>query len=135
MCRKVAHPFYGSAKWKTRRLKYLETVHFICEECGRPAEQVHHKDPLKEEDYFVNYEKCYGFANLIALCRNCHNRKPGHFLAHAGKQAIAEGYRVNMITGDIEAIPPHDSAENGAGKAVRFPWQMTVERREEEGEF
>ena len=65
--RKVAHPFYSSAKWKTRRLKYLETVHFVCELCGRPAEQVHHKDPLKEEDYFVNYEKPLHTINANAL--------------------------------------------------------------------
>ena len=102
MYHKVAHPFYGSAKWKRVRREYLCTVHHVCEKCGRPAEQVHHKDALKEEDYYVNYEKCYGFSNLIALCRDCHNRMPGHFLDKAGRQLIADGYRVNMLTGDVE---------------------------------
>lgn len=104
--RKVGHPFYGSGKWKSCRLKYLEYKHWICEKCGRPANFVHHKDELKEEDYFVNYEKCYGFANLMALCRDCHDRMPGHFLSHVGKQAIADGYEVDMKTGDIRPIPP-----------------------------
>lgn len=104
MANKKAHPFYGSSKWKKVRQEYLRTVHFICEECGNPAEQVHHIDPLTEEDYYVNYEKCYGHNNLIALCRKCHNIKPGHFLSGKGKQAIADGYKVNMITGEIEPI-------------------------------
>lgn len=103
MCReKKAHPFYGSAKWKRTRVAYLNTVHHICEECGRPAEQVHHKNPLKEEDYYTNYEKCYGFDNLIALCRHCHNRQPGHFLSGKNDQKIADEYKVNMLTGEIE---------------------------------
>ena len=101
MNNKVGHPFYGSAKWKKTRAAYLETVHHICEKCGAPANQVHHKDPLTEEDYFVNYEKCYGFANLQALCRKCHNRMEGHFLYGREKQQIADGYIVDMVTGEI----------------------------------
>ena len=107
MKEKKAHPFYGSGKWKRVRKEYLKTVHGICEKCGRPAEQVHHRDPLKEEDYFVNYEKCYGFANLQALCRDCHNAMPGHWGGNKSKQAIADGYEVDMITGEIVPISPH----------------------------
>ena len=103
--RKVGHPFYGSGKWKSVRKAYLESKHWICEKCGCPANFVHHKDELKEEDYFVNYEKCYGFANLMALCRDCHDRMPGHFLSHIGKQAIADGYEVDMKTGEVRATP------------------------------
>lgn len=99
--RKVGHPFYGSSKWKKVRLEYLNTQHHICEKCGRPANFVHHKDELKDEDYFVNYEKCYGFSNLMALCRDCHDTMPGHFRANQGKQAIADGYKVDMITGEV----------------------------------
>lgn len=104
--RKVGHPFYSSGRWRKTRDAYLENVHWVCEECGRPASQVHHKDELKDEDYFVNYEKCYGFKNLKALCLDCHNKQPGHFAEHAGRQAIADGYKVNMETGEIELIPP-----------------------------
>ena len=73
--KKEGHPFYESARWRRVRLEYLSTVHFMCEDCGKPAQQVHHIDPLLEEDYFVNFEKCYGFKNLRALCRYCHGNK------------------------------------------------------------
>ena len=116
--RKKAHPFYSSKKWLAVRAAYLKTAHYVCEECNRPAEQVHHRDPLEDKDYFVNYEKCYGFSNLIALCRDCHNRKPGHFLAGKGRQQIADGYKVNLITGEIESLPPHTSENTAARKAV-----------------
>ena len=127
--RKVAHPFYSSAKWKVIRLKYLETVHFMCELCGRPAEQVHHKEPLEDGDYFVNYEKCYGFKNLQALCRECHNRMDGHFLYNKGKQLVADGYRVNMQTGELEVVasPPHAEKILGQGKAVSQPYEKLGE--------
>lgn len=105
--RKKGHPFYSSGKWRSVRESYLKKVHWICEECGRPASQVHHKEELTENDYFVNYEKCYGFENLKALCLDCHNKQPGHFAGHSNRQAIAEGYKVNMETGEIEIIPPH----------------------------
>lgn len=118
---KKGHPFYGSSKWKTVRLQYLATVHHVCEFCGKPAEQVHHKDPLKEEDYFVNYNKCYGFDNLQALCRSCHNRMEGHFLYEKSHQAIAQGYRINMVTGELEATPPIPLGESPKEKPLAFP--------------
>ena len=129
--RKIAHPFYSSAKWKLRRLQYLKKIHFICETpgCDRPATHVHHKDPLKDEDYFVNYEKCYGDDNLEGLCTYCHNRKPFHFLDGKGKQLVADGYRVNMVTGELEVVPPHTDLEIGKGKAVSKPYEKLGEER------
>ena len=109
---KVGHPFYNSAKWRKVRSSYLETKHWICEKCGRPAGFVHHIDELKESDYFENYEKCYGFANLMALCRDCHDRMPNHFLGHLGRQAIADGFKVDMKTGDIVPISPRGVGVN-----------------------
>ena len=105
MKKKVGHPFYNSSKWRKVRLDYLNTVHHICELCGKPAQQVHHIDPLTDKDYYLNYEKCYGFANLQALCRDCHNHMDKHFLSGKGKQAIAEGYSVDMVTGEVLASP------------------------------
>ena len=105
--KKKAHPFYSSARWRSVRDEYLRTVHHVCERCGRPATHVHHRKPLKEGDYFSNFEKCYGFANLEALCLECHNNEPGHFLDGKGAQRIGEGYRVNMVTGEIECTLPY----------------------------
>ena len=112
--RKVGHPFYSSARWLRTRDDYLSCVHYMCETvgCGRPAQQVHHIDPLTEEDYFVNYEKCYGFDNLRALCRDCHNRQEGHWLDGRGsKQAIADGFAVDMTTGDIVVLLPQGGGD------------------------
>lgn len=126
--RKVAHPFYSSGKWLSVRDAYLRTVHYMCEKCGKPAQQVHHREPLKDEDYYVNYEKCYGFKNLQALCRHCHNRMPGHFLSKTGKQLIADGYRVNMITGEIEVIPPIESQNT----QIKKPLALAAVKLDEE---
>lgn len=133
--RKVGHPFYSSGKWRTVRDAYMRTVHWVCEECGAPAEQVHHRDELKDEDYFVNYDKCYGFANLIALCRDCHNKKPGHFLYGKGKQLVADGYQVNMQTGELEVVPPHDPEIPGTAKAVSNPHEKLHEDTTRRGGF
>lgn len=127
--RKKAHPFYSSGKWRAVRDAYMRTAHWVCEECGAPAEQVHHRDELKEEDYFVNYEKCYGFANLIALCRDCHNKKPGHFLSGKGRQLVADGYQVNMITGELEVIPPIPPSEKSWEEAVSKPYEKLAQEK------
>lgn len=97
---KVRHPFYGTSKWKQCREAYMRSVHYICERCGNPANVVHHKDPLKGNDYWDNPKKCFGRENLIALCHNCHNT------IHHGKQAIADGYEIDMLTGEIKTTPP-----------------------------
>ena len=116
--RKVGHPFYSSTRWLRTRDDYLSCVHYMCEECGKPAQQVHHIEPLEECDYFVNYEKCYGFDNLRALCRDCHNKQEGHFLDGKGsKQAIADGFAVDMVTGDVVALPPHGGDNNSTPRS------------------
>lgn len=69
--RKVAHPFYSSGKWLAIRDSYLRSKHYVCELCGQPAKYVHHKNPLKDEDYFVNcllYTS--GFASATASGRH-----------------------------------------------------------------
>lgn len=112
---KVAHPFYGSAKWKACREAYKRKKHYICELCGRPADVVHHKNELGEGDYFVNPEKCYGEENLMCLCHNCHNK------IHHSKQAIEEGYSVDMATGEIiynNQSPPYPSKNFAPGKPL-----------------
>ena len=133
--RKKAHPFYSYGKWLAVRDAYLHSKHYVCELCGQPAKYVHHKDPLQDEDYFVNYEKCYGFANLQALCMDCHNRQPGHFLDGKGKQLVADGYRVNMITGELEVIPPQAPKSFGAEKAVSSPYEKLDEDTQRRGSF
>lgn len=52
---------------KRNRIEVLERDNYMCQYCGRPANQVHHKDLSKE-----NHSK----GNLVACCRSC-NAKMG----------------------------------------------------------
>ena len=68
--------FYSSKVWKRTRAAYMESVHRICERCGKPAAIVHHKHYITAgnlNDPSVTLD----FANLEALCRDCHNKE--HF--------------------------------------------------------
>ena len=100
MYHKETHPFYLSVKWRQCRKMYMRMRHYVCERCGKPADVVHHKDPLRGVDYYDNPDKCFGLWNLLCLCHNCHNE------IHKSKQSIADGYKVDMVTGEIEAVPP-----------------------------
>lgn len=100
MYHKKAHPFYGTQRWKHCREAYARSKHYVCEKCGKPADVVHHIQPLTGTDYWDNPEKCFGADNLMCLCHTCHNN------IHHSHQQIADGYTVNMVTGEIEVSPP-----------------------------
>ena len=100
MYHKIAHPFYGTAKWKNCRATYMKKKHYVCERCGKPADVVHHIQHLHGTDYWDNPKKAFGEDNLMALCHNCHNT------IHHSSQRIADGYSVNMVTGEVEVSPP-----------------------------
>ena len=104
---KIAHPFYSSKRWLKCRASYMASKHYICEMCGKPADVVHHKRPLRGMDYYDNPEKCFGANNLMCLCHDCHNN------IHHSSQAIADGYYIDMTTGEIKALePPTGGVEN-----------------------
>lgn len=79
--RSIENEFYRRPEWKKCRKAYLQFVSGRCERCLKkglhvPAEIVHHKIYLTEEN--VNDPAmAYGFDNLEALCRDCHNEE--HF--------------------------------------------------------
>ena len=67
---------YLSQAWKDTRSAYLKKVGGLCEECLkqgiiRPAEIVHHKIPLTE-DNVMDLNISLSWNNLQALCRSCH---------------------------------------------------------------
>ncbi len=71
----TAAPFakriYAGKAWKACRDAYFAHRHGICERCGAPGVEVHHKKaitPLNADDP----EIVYGWANLELLCRDCH---------------------------------------------------------------
>ena len=68
--------FYHSKAWKRARAAYLDNVDGICERCGRPAAIVHHRRYITPE-MLDDPGTTLDFANLEALCRDCHNKE--HF--------------------------------------------------------
>lgn len=71
----VAAPFakklYASKAWKQCRDAYKAYKHGICERCGAPGDEVHHKTYLTPAN--VNDpEIVFGWKNLELLCRSCH---------------------------------------------------------------
>ena len=68
--------FYSSRAWKDARRNYKQSVGGLCEECLKkgiisPAEIVHHKVPLTDENVSDISISLSG-DNLQALCRQCH---------------------------------------------------------------
>lgn len=68
-----AYSFYVSAEWKRCRAAFLR-MHPLCERCGMPARQVHHKVRLtpanmNDPDVALNWD------NLEALCDDCHQKE------------------------------------------------------------
>ena len=68
---------YATPLWKKMRNTYM-SEHPICEECLKrgkvtPAEDIHHiRSPFKGNE--VNYDLLYGYENLMAVCKQCHQK-------------------------------------------------------------
>lgn len=79
-----ARAFYLSRAWEQTRAAYMAYRHGICERCGRPARIVHHREYIRPEtinDPSVTLD----WANLEALCQECHNRE------HSAGSEVREG--------------------------------------------
>ena len=97
--RSVDSRFYKTAQWKRCRVEYLR-LHPWCEECmkhGRynPARYVHHKVFLNETNV-DNPEVSLNFANLEALCMDCHNKI--HFGGNKKRYAVDEFGRISPLS-------------------------------------
>ncbi len=71
-----ARSFYTSKLWKSTQAAYMVGQHYICERCGIMARVVHHKKyitPQNIHDPAVTLD----WANLEALCMDCHNAEHG----------------------------------------------------------
>ena len=68
-----AYRFYVSWQWQKCRAAYLKKEP-LCERCGMPATQVHHKIKLTP-DNIKQPEVSLSFDNLEALCTNCHQQE------------------------------------------------------------
>ena len=71
-----AEDFYTSIWWRETRRSYLESVHWLCEDCLakgliKRAEEVHHKIKLTPEN-LSDPSIALNWNNLELLCKQCH---------------------------------------------------------------
>lgn len=72
MSKENRNSFYNSKKWRDCRNAYFNSKYGICELCGKPGEEVHHKVFLNSENIH-DYNIAFNWDNLQLLCRGCHN--------------------------------------------------------------
>lgn len=102
--RSVSFPFYKTKAWKECRAAYLHEVNGICEICMqkgiiRPADIVHHKIVLDDEKA-RDPEIALNFANLQAVCIDCHNA------LHFRSKSQPKRYRITDNGMEILPDPP-----------------------------
>lgn len=81
-----ARSFYKGRAWKDTQAAYMVSQHYVCERCSNVARVVHHKtyiSPQNIHDPAITLD----WANLEALCMDCHN------VEHGTTPACAEGLR------------------------------------------
>lgn len=71
MAREYAKPFYRSKEWQACRDAYFMSKGGICELCGKPGEEVHHKTFITPTNIH-DQEVTLNWTNLQLLCRTCH---------------------------------------------------------------
>ena len=74
MAQEWAQSFYASKAWKECREAYKQSVYGLCERCGQPGDEVHHKIYLTPTN-INNPEITLNWDNLELLCLSCHNKE------------------------------------------------------------
>ena len=97
MAQEWANWFYNSIIWIRCRDAYKQSQHGICERCGMPGTEVHHKIYLTPENINDPYITL-SWDNLELLCQSCHsiehNRKY--------KEVVREGLRFDNLGNLVE---------------------------------
>lgn len=94
MAKDWAYAFYHSRAWKVCRRAFLESKHWLCERCGKPARIVHHKTYLTPRN-IDDPRVTFAWDNLEAVCEDCHNKE--HFVTI---EATREGFAFDA-SGDL----------------------------------
>lgn len=81
MARDFARNFYSSKRWQKCRDAFMESEHYICERCGRPAVIAHHRKYITPEN-IDDPNVTLSWDNLECLCNNCHEQE------HHGKLPV-----------------------------------------------
>ncbi len=101
--------FYKSADWRrVRQLKLLQS-RGICERCGNPGTEIHHKIYLTNENV-EDASIALNLDNLECLCKECHNNEHQRFSGQNKaliEQNIKNGRVVLSFDKDGNVIPPH----------------------------
>lgn len=71
MAREFAKSLYNSREWNKVRAYCLMRDKYLCQDCGRPAEEVHHKEYLTPQN-IGDISVSLNPDNLVSLCRDCH---------------------------------------------------------------
>ena len=74
MARDFSRKFYNSKEWNRCRETFKQSKHGICERCGMPGEEVHHKIYLSPDNINDPYITL-GWDNLELLCMSCHSKE------------------------------------------------------------
>lgn len=93
--------FYNSKEWKRTARAYLQSQHYVCERCGRPAVICHHKKYLNDRNY-TDPAVSLCFDNLEALCQDCHNKE------HSLKRPLVKFDDEGNVTGCKESKDQRD---------------------------
>lgn len=71
MARDFAKSFYNSKEWQKVREAVLMRDKYLCQHCGKPAEEVHHIKHLSPEN-IGDPSVTLDMNNLVSLCKDCH---------------------------------------------------------------
>jgi 5-methylcytosine-specific restriction endonuclease McrA len=74
MARDFSKKFYNSKEWIKCREAFKQSKYGICERCGMPGEEVHHKIYLTP-DNINNPYITLNWDNLELLCSSCHSKE------------------------------------------------------------
>lgn len=72
--RDFSKKFYNSKAWKKCRESFRQSKFGLCERCGMPGEEVHHKiylSPKNVNDPYITLS----WDNLELLCQSCHSKE------------------------------------------------------------
>lgn len=74
MAKDFAKVFYNSKAWIDCKNAYSKKALYLCERCGAPGLEVHHKIRLTPEN-ISDPSITLNFDNLELLCHTCHTKE------------------------------------------------------------
>ena len=102
MAREFSKAFYNSREWEKVRAFVLMRDRYICQKCGAPAQEVHHKVHLSPENIW-DVKITLNPDNLMSLCKDCHfdehraDKEAGKRKAHGmSAGACADGFHFDV---------------------------------------